>query len=435
MSHHSLIQYRLPATGELVPLLQIVPSKTDEERLLVISPELADVLAAVVTRVREPGGGIPLVAAYDYNEKVWNPPMPLLFQWHFRLEDRPLGPGVIRRLLNDTLAGSGLADAGGAPLRFTPHDFRRLFITDAVMHGMPPHIAQLVAGHRDINTTMGYKAVYPEEVINGHRAFIARRRSLRPSEEYRTPERRRVGGVPRPLRATARRARRMRAVVLRPLHPRAQLPAMPAPAAIPGPAAADHRDPRQPPRPHRRGRTRRMARRGRGPESQPHRGRRQARPARPDGPPGRHHLHRHAGLRRHRRPHRPPHRQGPPVTSPDTIATALRNHAEGSRCLAAAAELLIAQAWLDRDDFASRFVTICPSPGSGKPMAVIDWPDVVGALGTSLPCSGGEQRMLKLTASLADGIPVDLRDTLTGLDDRNIQLLVTAIRHASGKLT
>ena len=55
------------------------------------------------------------------------------------------------------------------------------------MHGMPPHIAQLVAGHRDINTTMGYKAVYPEEVITGHRAFIARRRALRPSEEYRTP--------------------------------------------------------------------------------------------------------------------------------------------------------------------------------------------------------------------------------------------------------
>jgi hypothetical protein len=25
------------------------------------------------------------------------------------------------------------------------------------MHGMPPHIAQLVAGHRDINVTMGYK--------------------------------------------------------------------------------------------------------------------------------------------------------------------------------------------------------------------------------------------------------------------------------------
>lgn len=30
-------------------------------------------------------------------------------------------------------------------------------------------------------------AVYPEEAINGHRAFIARRRALRPSEEYRWP--------------------------------------------------------------------------------------------------------------------------------------------------------------------------------------------------------------------------------------------------------
>ena len=62
-----------------------------------------------------------------------------------------------------------------------------MFITDAIMHGMPPHIAQLIAGHRDINTTMGYKAVYPDEAINGHRAFLARRRALRPAEEYRTP--------------------------------------------------------------------------------------------------------------------------------------------------------------------------------------------------------------------------------------------------------
>ncbi|OEV07729.1 integrase, partial [Streptomyces nanshensis] len=56
-----------------------------------------------------------------------------------------------------------------------------------IMNGMPPHIAQLILGHKDINTTMGYKAVYPEEAINGHRSFIARRRALRPSEEYRAP--------------------------------------------------------------------------------------------------------------------------------------------------------------------------------------------------------------------------------------------------------
>jgi hypothetical protein len=32
---------------------------------------------------------------------------------------------------------------------------------------------------------MGYAAIYPEDVITHHRAFIARRRAERPSEEYR----------------------------------------------------------------------------------------------------------------------------------------------------------------------------------------------------------------------------------------------------------
>jgi hypothetical protein len=40
----------------------------------------------------------------------------------------------------------------------------------------------------------------------------------------------------------------------------------------------------------------------------------------------------------------------------------------------------------------------------------------------------------QLSASLAAGTPVDLRDTLTGLDNVNVARLVTAaIRHASGK--
>jgi len=121
------------------------------------------------------------------------------------------------------------------------------------------------------------------------------------------------------------------------------------------------------------------------------------------------------------------------MTSPATLAAGLRAHAQGLCCLEAAAELLIAQTWLHRDDFTSRLITVHPGIGSGQPVATIDWPVAIAALGSSLPCSGGEQRMLKITASLAHGIPVDLRDTLTGLDDSNIQLLITAIRHASGK--
>jgi hypothetical protein len=89
LSHHSLIQYRLPASKELIPLLQIAPSKTDEERLLVVSPELAEVLSAIVRRIRGAAAVVPLVISYDKNERVYNPPMPLLFQWRCRLENRP----------------------------------------------------------------------------------------------------------------------------------------------------------------------------------------------------------------------------------------------------------------------------------------------------------------------------------------------------------
>lgn len=121
------------------------------------------------------------------------------------------------------------------------------------------------------------------------------------------------------------------------------------------------------------------------------------------------------------------------MTSPSMLAAALRAHARGLYCDEAAAELLIAQSWLHRDDFTSRFITVHPGVGSGQPVAVIDWPAVIATLGSGLPCSGGERRMLKITASIADGIPVDLRDTLTGLEDSNIQLLITAICQASGE--
>jgi len=187
LSHHSLVQYRLPGTGELVPLLQIAPSKTDAERLLLISPGLADVLAAIISRVRAPSGAVPLVAAYDHYERRWMPPAPLLFQRRFRNYNQALPAWTIRKILNAAIAHAGITGPGGQPLHYTPHDFRRMFITDAVLNGLPPHIAQVIAGHRDINVTMGYKAVYPDEAIQAHLAFLTRRRALRPTEEYRTP--------------------------------------------------------------------------------------------------------------------------------------------------------------------------------------------------------------------------------------------------------
>ena len=104
LSHHSLIQYRLPATGELIPLLQITPSKTDQERLLVISPELADVLSNIIGRIRgDDQPDVPLVVSYEQKERVYNPPMPLLFQFRRRLEGRAVSEESLRGYVDHAL--------------------------------------------------------------------------------------------------------------------------------------------------------------------------------------------------------------------------------------------------------------------------------------------------------------------------------------------
>ncbi|HZO65266.1 MAG TPA: site-specific integrase [Kribbellaceae bacterium] len=184
LTHYSFVAYTLPTTGEVVPMLQVAPSKTNAERLLLVSPELAEVLTAIIFRVRAGNAALPLVSAYDVFEQTWSPPMPYLFQRRFGTEDRPLTRSYIRECLVATSQAAQIT-AAGQPLQWRPHDFRRIFVTDAIRSGLPPHIAAKVCGHTTVDTTMGYAAIYPEDVIAHHRTFIARRRAQRPSEEYR----------------------------------------------------------------------------------------------------------------------------------------------------------------------------------------------------------------------------------------------------------
>jgi hypothetical protein len=72
-----------------------------------------------------------------------------------------------------------------AEARFTPHDFRRIFATDLVNSGLPIHIGAALLGHLNLETTRGYVAVFEEDLVRHYQAFLDRRRSLRPSEEYR----------------------------------------------------------------------------------------------------------------------------------------------------------------------------------------------------------------------------------------------------------
>jgi len=187
ITHLALVSHTLPDTGEIVPLLQIVPSKSDQERLLLVPPELASVLASIIARVRGEDGLVPLVARYDYHERVTGPPLPHLFQRQRGWRRTVISSTVVQKLLNETLARTGLADAAGQPLRYTPHDFRRIFVTDAVTGGLPVHIAAKILGHDNISTTQHYLAVFQDELIRSYRAFLAHRRALRPAAEYREP--------------------------------------------------------------------------------------------------------------------------------------------------------------------------------------------------------------------------------------------------------
>lgn len=122
------------------------------------------------------------------------------------------------------------------------------------------------------------------------------------------------------------------------------------------------------------------------------------------------------------------------MTTDDLIA-ALEACAAGFYPLEAGVALLISHGtFLHRDDFATRFIEHGTSITDGTtPMAAIDWDAAITALQTGeLPCSGGERRILELSGSLAAGIPIDLRDAITGLDTENTARLVIAIRHASG---
>lgn len=188
LTHLALTSYRLPSTGELVPLLQVVPSKTNEERLLLVSPELASVLATIISRLRRLNDGkIPVVARYDSYEATTGPRLPHLFQREYGAGPSVLEPTLVRQMMQRALNLTGLVDRAGEPLHFTPHDFRRLFATGNVRDGLPLHIVSRLLGHKHLNSTQVYVAVFEDDLQQTYRAWVDRRRAIRPPEEYRQP--------------------------------------------------------------------------------------------------------------------------------------------------------------------------------------------------------------------------------------------------------
>ncbi|MFD3330263.1 site-specific integrase, partial [Streptomyces sp. NPDC058701] len=129
--------------------------------------------------------------------------MPFLFQRQYgAIGSKIFNPGTIQKMISRRCEDLAETHPGFRGLKFTPHDFRRIFATELVNSGLPIHIGAALLGHLSIQTTRGYVAVFDEDVIRHYQAHLHQRRQVRPSEEYRdateqewTESRRIVWGV------------------------------------------------------------------------------------------------------------------------------------------------------------------------------------------------------------------------------------------------
>ncbi|MEU8804908.1 site-specific integrase [Spirillospora sp. NPDC048819] len=184
LTHLSIRQYRRP-NGEVIALLVIAPSKTDRERVIPMSAELFHVIASIIRRHTRDGRSILLLNRFDAHDKLWSTPLPFLFQRQQGSTRRVLAPATVLHMLRRICDDLAEQHPEFRTVRFTPHDFRRIFTTELVNSGLPIHIGAALLGHLNIQTTRGYVAVFEEDVIRHYTAFLADRRALRPIDEYR----------------------------------------------------------------------------------------------------------------------------------------------------------------------------------------------------------------------------------------------------------
>ena len=118
----------------------------------------------------------------------------------------------------------------------------------------------------------------------------------------------------------------------------------------------------------------------------------------------------------------------------DDLAEAIRAWAKGWLPTEAAAELLIGhRAWLEREDFLQVAVEAGWEPFLGRQVAMVDFAVAADAVQGMLPCSDGERQVLLVAASIAEGIPVDLREAALCMDAANAAQAARAVCHAAGR--
>ena len=90
--------------------------------------------------------------------------------------------------------------------------------------------------------------------------------------------------------------------------------------------------------------------------------------------------------------------------------------------------------WLLREDFLQVGVEVQWEPFLGREAAAIDFAAAAEAVQGMLPCSDGcERQVLLVAASIAEGIPVDLREAALCMDAVNAARAAQAVCRAAGR--
>jgi hypothetical protein len=119
---------------------------------------------------------------------------------------------------------------------------------------------------------------------------------------------------------------------------------------------------------------------------------------------------------------------------PGQLALLLAAGSDGAPAETAAVRLLdLGGTWLARPDFVTGFIRVGDSPITGLPLGIIRWQPAIRALRAGgLPSSAGEAATLRIAASLAADVPVELGQAITSLDRPSLASVTTAVRIAGG---
>lgn len=163
---------RTDSLGRVYFLLHIEPSKFDKARLIPIGDSLGKVLSEIIIHVKRFYGldHVPPIDHFDFHEQRPLPRAPYLLQG--RTRPHMIGRSTIRAGLVELSRQASARRHDGTPLDIGPHDCRRVFASEHLNNGTPPHVLRALLGHERLDTVMIYAKLYPGTLIEEYRRHV-----------------------------------------------------------------------------------------------------------------------------------------------------------------------------------------------------------------------------------------------------------------------